>query len=54
VADLVASEVRKGLSPMDLIAVLTAVVKDQQDEIEQQDKILAEMTADVEALKNKF
>ena len=54
VPDLVASQDRKGLSPMDLIAVLTAVVKDQQDEIEQQDKILAEMTADVEALKNKF
>lgn len=54
VPDLVASQDRKGLSPLDFIAVLTAVVKDQQGEIEQQDKILAEMTADVEALKTKF
>ena len=33
VPDLVATENRKSLSPMDLIGVLTSVVKEQQEEI---------------------
>jgi len=35
VPELVASKDRKGLSPMDIVAVLTSVVKEQQKEIEE-------------------
>ena len=34
VPDLVATKDRKGLSPMDIVAVLTKVVQKQQEEIE--------------------
>jgi hypothetical protein len=44
VPDLVASAGRKGLSPMDLVAVLTRVVQEQQ-------KAIAELTAAVGALQ---
>lgn len=46
VPDLVATQGRKGLSPMDLVAVLTKVVQEQQeriDELEEKVQILARM-----------
>ena len=39
VPELVATKDRKGLSPMDIVAVLTKVVKEQQSAIEEQQKI---------------
>jgi hypothetical protein len=44
VPELVATKNRKGLSPMDVVAVLTKVVKDQQ-------KAMAEMKKEIEELK---
>ncbi|MBF0416200.1 MAG: tail fiber domain-containing protein [Magnetococcales bacterium] len=40
VPDLVATKDRKGLSPMDIIAVVTKVVKDQQETIKNQDETI--------------
>ena len=41
VPDIVASNDRKSLSPMDIVAVLTAVVKNQQMSIEKHQKLLS-------------
>ena len=46
VPEIVATPDRKGLAPMDIVGVLTAVVKEQQKLIEQQ-------RADYESLKAK-
>lgn len=51
VPDLVASKDRKSLSPMDIVAVLTKVAQDQQRTIEEQQKALLALRAEVEALK---
>ncbi|MEF9426207.1 MAG: tail fiber domain-containing protein, partial [Candidatus Mariimomonas ferrooxydans] len=40
---LVAMNDRKGLSPMDIVAVLTSVVKEQQEIAQQQQKTIAEL-----------
>jgi cell division protein FtsB len=50
---LVATEDRKALSPMDVVAVLTKVVQEQQKAIEEQKKINAELRAEIDALKRK-
>jgi predicted RNase H-like nuclease (RuvC/YqgF family) len=42
VPELVASSDRKGMSPMDVVAVLTKVVKEQQDTVSQQQQALQE------------
>lgn len=47
VPDLVATADRKGLSSMDIVAVLTKVVQEQQ-------KTISELSAEVEALKAKI
>jgi hypothetical protein len=58
VPDLVATKDRKGLSPMDIVAVLTKVVQQQQEKIEKQqienavlNKKLAEVVNRIEALE---
>ncbi len=51
VPDLVATKDRKGLSPMDIVAVLTKVTQDQQKVIQEQQKIISmhsEKIADLE------
>ena len=50
VPDLVASADRKALSPMDLVAVLTRVVQDQDRRLAAQEQRLAELAAKLEAL----
>ena len=51
VPDLVATKDRKALSPMDIVAVLTRVVQEQQKAVEAQQKIIAELAAKIEALQ---
>jgi hypothetical protein len=41
VPDLLATKDRKGLSPMDIVAVLTKVVQEQQKTIQEQQKTIA-------------
>jgi len=53
VPSLVATGDRKGLSPMDIVAVLAKVVQEQQKAIEEQKKVNAELRAEIEALKRK-
>ena len=43
VPDLVATEDRKGLSPMDIVAVLTKVVQEQGKRITDLEKYIAEL-----------
>jgi hypothetical protein len=40
VPDLVATKDRKGLSPMDIVAVLTRVVQEQQKVVQEQQKVI--------------
>ena len=60
VPDLVATKDRKGLSPMDIVAVLTKVVKEQQEIINEKDSRLAQLEekvskfAEMEARLAKF
>ena len=51
VPDLVATKDRKTLSPMDIVAVLTRVVQEQQKTIEAQQKTIAELASKIEALE---
>jgi hypothetical protein len=51
VPDLVASDDRKGLSPMDIVAVLTRVVQDQQHTVEVQQQQIADLTARLAAIE---
>ena len=51
VPDLVATKDRKGLSPMDIVAVLTKVVQEQKQTIEAQQKDVAALTATMAELK---
>jgi hypothetical protein len=48
---LVATADRKGLSPMDVVAVLTRVVQEQQRAMQEQQAALAELRAEVAALR---
>ena len=43
VPELVASKYRKGLSPMDIVAVLTKVVQEQEKRIDALEKYIAEL-----------
>jgi hypothetical protein len=54
VPDLVATKNRKGLSPMDIVAVLTKVVQEQQDMMKQQEKTIQELSAEVKELKREL
>jgi hypothetical protein len=51
VPTLVATADRKGLSPMDVVAVLTRVVQEQQRAMQEQQAALAELRAEVAALR---
>ncbi len=53
VPDLVASKDRKGLSTMDVVALLTKVVQEQQKIAQEQQKTIAELKEEVRALKAK-
>lgn len=52
--DLVATKDRKGLSPMDLVAVLTKVVKEQQKAVEKQQKIAREQQETIAVLSRRL
>jgi hypothetical protein len=53
VPDLVAQNDRKGMSPMDVVAVLTKVVQEQQEFIREQQKINAKLKNEIAELKKK-
>jgi hypothetical protein len=50
---LIASEDRKGLSSMDVVALLTKVVQEQQEIVEGQRKTIAALTKRIEILEEK-
>ncbi|MBC8117592.1 MAG: tail fiber domain-containing protein [Candidatus Saccharimonas sp.] len=51
VPELVATNDRKGLAPMDITAVLTKVVQDQQTKLEKQEAMIAALTERLEAIE---
>ncbi|MCK7574508.1 MAG: hypothetical protein MZV65_00275 [Chromatiales bacterium] len=51
VPDLVATKDRKGLSPMDIVAVMTKVVQEQQGMIEKQQEIIEKLNARLDDLE---
>ena len=51
VPDLVASNDRKSISPMDIVAVLTTVTKDQKAKVTEQ---MAEKDAEISALRDEL
>jgi hypothetical protein len=53
VPELVASKDRKSMSAMDVAAVLTKVVQEQQRLAEEQQKTIAELQKQIDELKNK-
>ena len=53
VPDLVATKDRKGLSPMDIVAVLTKVVQEQQKLIQEQQRIAKEQQMSIQELSVK-
>ena len=54
VPDLVATKNRKGLSPMDIVAVLTKVVQEQQKMAEGHERIIQEQQKTISALAEKM
>ena len=54
VPDAVATADRKGLSPMDIVAVLTKVVQEQQAELAEQQKTAQEQQARVARLESRL
>jgi len=54
VPDLVATKDRKGLSPMDIVAVLTKVVKEQQGVMQKQQEMINELSGEMKELKRKL
>ncbi len=54
VPDLIATRDRKGLSPMDIVAVLTKVVQEQQKVIEEQQKTAQEQRNAISLLKEEL
>jgi hypothetical protein len=54
VPDLVATKDRKGLSPMDIVAVLAKVVQHQQALVQQQQAQLSDQRRELDALKAQF
>jgi hypothetical protein len=53
VPDLVAMNDRKGLNPMDIVAMLTKVVQEQQKALLQQQKSIAELRGEIAQLKKE-
>jgi hypothetical protein len=53
VPDLVATQDRKGLSPMDIVAVLTKVVQEQQKTMQEQQKAISTLREELSELKEK-
>ena len=53
VPDLVATKDRKGMSAMDVVAVLTKVVQEQQEELQEQQKSISELREMIVELKAK-
>jgi len=53
VPDLVATQDRKGMSPMDVVAVLTKVVQEQQRDAQAQQKVISELSKRVAQLEKK-
>jgi len=51
--DLVASKDRKGMSPMDVVAVLTNVVQEQQENLRGQRKTIYELQKRIARLEKK-
>ncbi len=51
VPQLVATDDRKGMAPMDVVAVLTKVMQKQQKQLEQQQAILDQLKIEVQKLK---
>ncbi|HPQ27327.1 MAG TPA: tail fiber domain-containing protein [Desulfobacteraceae bacterium] len=54
VPDLVASKDRKAMSSMDIVAVLTKVVQEQQKLVDKQQKMLLELSGRVQDLENQL
>jgi len=52
--DIVASKDRKGMSPMDVVAVLTKVVQEQQKVVREQQKISQEQQKTIDELSEKI
>ncbi|KJU84261.1 hypothetical protein MBAV_003540 [Candidatus Magnetobacterium bavaricum] len=53
VPDIVATKDRKGLSPMDMVALLTKVVQEQQKTVQEQQKTIAELSDRLKSLENQ-
>jgi len=53
VPELIATKDKKGLSPMDIVAVLTKVVQEQQKVAERQQKTISALTEELKELKEK-
>jgi hypothetical protein len=53
VPDLVATQDRKSLSPMDIVAVLTKVVKEQKQSLAEQDALIKNLSAQLAELSSK-
>jgi hypothetical protein len=54
VPDLLATKDRKGLSPMDIVAVLTKVVQEQRKEIEEQQKTAQEQQSLIKKMEQRL
>ncbi|MGR3177981.1 MAG: tail fiber domain-containing protein [Candidatus Anammoxibacter sp.] len=54
VPELVATKDRKGLAPMDITAVLTKVVQEQQRTLQEATETISALSAKVNALENKI
>jgi hypothetical protein len=54
VPELVATNDRKSLAPMDITAVLTKVVQDQDVRIERQEKVIDKLTKRLNDLEQKL
>jgi hypothetical protein len=52
--DLIATKDRKGLSPMDIVAVLTKVVQEQQKTIQEQQSVIKTLTEKLAQLEAKM
>jgi hypothetical protein len=54
VPDLVASKGRNGISPMDIVAVLTKVVQEQQSMVQKQQEVINTLTEKLTQLETKI
>ena len=53
VPDLVATKDRKGLSPMDMVAMLTKVVQEQQKVLQEQKTAIVELRGEIAKIKEE-